>query len=149
MPGIVVDGGTPQLLWIENSDARMYVTAVIGELPASTVVAFGSAGVVEYVNGGPRFRLDDAMVAAPHHVFPGVAAGGGKKGDLVRVQVYGAAKATFLNQLDTTVNKILKAAAANVTVEAAATDKLVWGVVTGAGANSKTQQVVLAGVAMG
>lgn len=148
MPGIAVDSIDPFFSWVEDADCRQYVVATIGDLPANTVVAAGTAGIIEYRNGGARFRMDDALLAAPKVVFPAVSGGGGKKGDEIRVQVYGPANATFINQLDTTNKKHLKTGAGAVTAEAAADDNVLWAVVRGDGADSKTQQVFLAGVAM-
>ena len=146
---MVVYPGGAFLGWLADADGKLFVQAVIGDLPASTVVASGSAGVLEYVDGGPRFRLDNALVAAPKLVFPAVAAGGGKKGDVLRCQVFGAVRAVFLTQLDTTANKLLESAAGTVVAKAAVADNVLWGVVLGAGADSKTQNVFLAGVALG
>ncbi len=149
MPGIIAQNGSLAFGWQEDSDGRMFVDAKIGDLPASTTVAAGSAGVVRYANGGPLFQLDDVITAAPKGQFPAVSMGAGKKGDAVRVVLYGAVAATFLASMDTTANKVIKAKAGGVEPAAAATpDGLIWGLVTGAGAASKTHAVFLSGAAM-
>lgn len=149
MAGTFTKQGVLPLGWQEDYDSRMHVDAVIGTLPASTTVAAGTAGIVEYVNGGPRFRMDDAVVAAPKGQFPAVAMEPGSAGDRIRVMVYGQADATFITAMDSTTNKVVKVKAGGLETAVAATvDNERWGLVIGAGATGKTHTVFLDGQAM-
>ena len=133
-----------------DADGKGYMDATVGTLPGSTSVAIGSAGVIEMVNGGPRFRLDDAFVAAPAGMIPGVAAEAGDAGDMIRVQVYGPAKATFRASLTTTsANRAIRFAAGAPSVGATAStvDNLIWGVATDSLAG-RTHDVYLDGASV-
>ena len=150
MAGLVAQQNVLPFGWQEDYDSRQYVDATIGDLPSNTTVAKGSAGIVEYVNGGPRFRMDDAVVAAPKGQWPAVAMEGGKKGDRIRVLMYGETDATFINTMDSRTNKAVVAAAGKVNTAAAgsANDNVLWGLVQGDGANGKTHKVFLFGSAL-
>lgn len=129
-----------------DADGKGYMRATIGDLPASTSVSIGSAGVVEMVNGGARFRMDNAMVAAPAGMIPAVAAEAGDKGDRIRVQVYGPATATFIGAHTTSTNKVIKFGAGAPTIAAASTvDNEIWGMATDSVATARTHTVFLDG----
>ena len=134
--------------WEEAADGKMYVYAQIGDLPASTEVENGNAGIIQWNNdGSPLFQLDGAASRTPTWgQLPAVAAGGGVKGDVIKAQVYGQAEATFSNSFDTRTHKdIRKASGVGMEAVATAPDNVLWGTVVGAGANSSTQTVFLDG----
>ena len=149
MPGSLVRGQTavPGIVDSMDTDGRVYLWATIGDLPSTESVSPGTAGVVEMVNGGPRFRMENAVVATPSGQLPGVAQGHGDKGDLVRVMIFGQASATFRTSLTTTTNKTIRVGAGAVTANANGTDRQTYATVVGSGAaSSKTQTIFLAGV---
>ena len=132
----------------EGIDGKMYVYAQIGDLPPSTVVENGSAGLIQWNNdGAPLFQLDGAAARNPTWgQLPAVAAGGGVKGDVIKAQVYGQAEATFSNSFDTRTHKdIRKASGVGMEAVATAPDNVLWGTVVGSGANSRTHTVFLDG----
>lgn len=147
MPGRLWAARKNPLGVIYDTDGKGYMYATIGDLPASTAVAIGTAGIIEIVNGGPRFRMDNAFVAAPSGMIPAVAAEAGDAGDMIRVQVYGAANATFIASVTTTgANRAIRfaAAAASVGPTATTVDNLIWGMATDSAA-SRTHAVFLDG----
>ena len=146
MPGVFAEDKVIPLEWEEDTEGRQFIDAKIGDLPSNTTVAVGTAGVVRYGNGGPEFRMEDSAVAAPKGLWPAVARAAGKKGDTIRVQVYGPVSATFINTMDSTTNKVVVTAAGRLNIAAATSvDNVRWGLVTGAGSDGKTHPVVLDG----
>ena len=149
MPGVFAEDKVIPLEWEEDTEGRQFVDAKIGDLPANTTVAVGTAGVVRYGNGGPEFRMDDSAVAAPKGLWPAVARAAGKKGDTIRVQVYGPVSATFINSMDSRSNKAVVTAAGRLnTGSGGSADNIRWGLVTGSGVNGRTHPVVLDGSPM-
>ena len=150
MTGHSAQQGVLPMQWQEDYDSRQYVDALIGDLPSNTSVSAGTAGIVEYVNGGARFRMDDAVLAAPKGQWPAVSMQAGKKGDRIRVLMYGEVDATFIAAMDSRTHKAVVAAAGKVNTAAAgsANDNVLWGLVKGDGANGRTHKVFLFGSAM-
>ena len=134
--------------WEEAADGKMYMYAQIHDLPASTAVEAGFAGIVQWnATGSPVFQLETAIARDPTQgQLPAVAAGGGVKGDVIKVQVYGQAEATFIAAFDTRTHKnIRKSTGAAMEASATVPDNVLWGTVVGDGANSRTQTVFLDG----
>lgn len=155
------DSASPPFGWRESQDGRQYAEATIGDLPATTTVKRGDAGLMRYLNGGPVFRLTDQATATPTRQFPCVVTdiqekgqrsddGSGKKGDGVTVLLTGAITTRARNSFTTTSNKLIVATAGRLNTTTGTTpNDITFGVVIDGGAtNSRTHNMFLAGVAL-